>query len=214
MSTTPPPIGTQTNPDVSVSGPVPNDTDHLMLDSDGLINHVKPEDVPQAIKVGGKLAVRIFDPEGNSGVVPMDSAHDAINAGGTLTLSKDQKDKIAKRQAQNALDKTDTEMSKGGIGVATGVAKGLVGTMKNVADLAAGPGTSDKMQGLNTVYTNPISNEEYAGKMAEQTAEFAAGMGNFSSGARALADEFVNGTKEAPAVAKELLEHLAPAHQQ
>lgn len=212
MSTTPPPIGTQTNPDVKIAGPVPNDTDHLMIDSDGLINHVKPEDVPAAIKQGSKLAVRLFDPEGNSGVVPMDQAHDAINAGGTLSLSKEQKDKIAKRQAQNALDKTDTEMSKGSIGVATGVAKGLVGTMKSVADLAAGPGTSAKMEGLNTVYTNPISNEEYAGKILEQMGEFAAGMGNFSSGARALADEFVSGSKEAPTVAKELLEHLAPAH--
>jgi hypothetical protein len=214
MSTTPPAIGTQTNSDIKVAGPVPNDdVSHLMIDSDGLINHVKPEDVPQAIKHGGKLAVRIFDPEGNPGTIPFDQAHEAIKAGGTLSLSQEQKDKITKRQAQRALDKTDTEMSKGGIGVATGVTKGLVGTMKSVADLAAGPGTSDKMTGLNSLNTNPTTGEEYAGKVAEQAAEFGLGMGRFSSGARALADEFVNGSKAAPTVAKELLEHLAHAHQ-
>lgn len=156
-----PELGSQTNPDLQVTGAPPQAQPSgqtiTMFAPDGVtVGQIPQENMHAAIAAGGKLAVNFISPEGQQGYIPLDRVHDAIRAGGHINNA-----------VINALTSTSDVPAIG-----QGFAKAAINTMRGAANTMGGEGMAEKV-GIPNVDTEAHGGYEMTGKALETGLELA-----------------------------------------
>lgn len=156
-----PALGSQTNPDLQVTGAPPQAQPSgqtiTMFAPDGVtVGQIPQENMHAAIAAGGKLAVNFISPEGQQGYIPLDRVHDAIRAGGHINNA-----------VINALTSTSDVPAIG-----QGFAKAAINTMRGAANTMGGEGMAEKV-GIPNVDTEAHGGYEMTGKALETGLELA-----------------------------------------
>jgi hypothetical protein len=175
---------------------MPDTTMVPMLAPDGTSGMVPQDQVPAAVKAGGKLGVKLLAPDGTPGTVPMDRAHDAIKAGARFVVSPvsvgapNAINPVNPSPAVSNNQDSDTDEDSGAGAVSAvlgseqnplkaGFDKGLAETGHTVGRVI-NAATGDRVPGLPTSFKEPdylqaSGAAETVGKIGEGIAEFMTG---------------------------------------